>query len=43
LAHQSRATPDYPVIDEKYPVTTTVLVNERVSRWRDNWEKYRSK
>ena len=42
-AHQSRTTPDYSAIDEKYPVTTTVLVNERVSRWRDNWEKYRSK
>jgi enoyl-CoA hydratase/carnithine racemase len=41
LALQAQTTPDFPVLDEKYPVTTTVLVNERVSRLRDNWGKYR--
>jgi enoyl-CoA hydratase/carnithine racemase len=41
LAHQARTVPDYPAIDAKYPVTTTVLVHERVSRLRDNWTDYR--
>jgi len=43
LAHQAKTAPDFSAIDEKYPVTTTVLVNERVSRLRDNWGKYRAK
>jgi enoyl-CoA hydratase/carnithine racemase len=42
LAHQARTTPNYPDIDDRHPVTTTVLVHERVSRLRDNWEKYRA-
>jgi enoyl-CoA hydratase/carnithine racemase len=41
IAHQARTVPDYPGIDARHPVATTVVVSKRVSRQTESWSDFR--